>query len=48
MTPAPLAHRQAGMGLHTADGLRKHLTAGERDGFLPRPSELNVPSALSA
>jgi len=34
MTPAPLAHRQAGMGLHTADGLRKYLTAGERDGFL--------------
>src|SRR3954447_1318792 len=22
------------MGLHTADGLRKYLTAGERDGFL--------------
>src|SRR4051794_20320196 len=28
------APRQAGMGLHTADGLRKYLTAGERDGFL--------------
>jgi integrase/recombinase XerD len=26
--------RQAGMGLHTAEGLRKYLTAGERDGFL--------------
>jgi hypothetical protein len=28
-TPAP----QTGMQLHTADGLRKYLTAGERDGF---------------
>jgi hypothetical protein len=26
--------RQIGMQLHTADGLRKYLTAGERDGFL--------------
>jgi integrase/recombinase XerD len=29
-SPAP----QIGMQLHTADGLRKYLTAGERDGFL--------------
>src|SRR4051812_17867943 len=29
--PAP---RQAGMGLHTAEGLRKYLTAGEREAFL--------------
>src|SRR3954451_2772485 len=28
------AARQPGMRLHTADGLRKYLTAGERDGFL--------------
>ena len=29
----------SGMGLHTADGARKYLTAGERDGFL-RQAEL--------
>lgn len=31
-SPAP----QIGMGLHTADGARKYLTAGERDAFLAR------------
>ena len=30
---------QSGMGLHTADGARKYLTAGERDAFL-RQAEL--------
>jgi integrase/recombinase XerD len=34
-SPAP----QTGMGLHTADGARKYLTAGERDTFL-REAEL--------
>jgi integrase/recombinase XerD len=28
------APRQTGMGLHTTEGLRKYLTAGERDAFL--------------
>jgi integrase len=32
--PGASGPRQTGMGLHTADGLRKYLTAGERDGFL--------------
>ena len=32
---APAPHvSQSGMQLHTADGARKYLTAGERDGFL--------------
>ena len=35
--PAPATG--SGMGLHTADGARKYLTAGERDGFL-RQAEL--------
>jgi hypothetical protein len=34
-SPAP----QTGMQLHTADGIRKYLTAGERDAFL-REAEL--------
>ncbi|HEY0421297.1 MAG TPA: hypothetical protein VGC80_17410 [Acetobacteraceae bacterium] len=34
-SPAP----QTGMGLHTADGARKYLTAGEREAFL-REAEL--------
>jgi len=32
--PAITKPPQAGMGLHTADGVRKYLTAGERDAFL--------------
>ncbi len=36
-SPSPAA--QGGMGLHTADGARKYLTAGERDAFL-RQAEL--------
>ena len=36
-SPSPAA--QGGMGLHTADGARKYLTAGERDAFL-REAEL--------
>ena len=35
--PAPVL--SSGMGLHTADGARKYLTAGERDAFL-REAEL--------
>jgi integrase/recombinase XerD len=31
---SPTAAAQTGMQLHTADGLRKYLTAGERDAFL--------------
>jgi integrase len=33
-TESPLAVPQTGMHLHTADGARKYLTAGERDAFL--------------
>jgi len=36
-SPSPAA--QTGMGLHTANGARKYLTAGERDAFL-RQAEL--------
>ena len=36
-TPAP-PPPSATMGLHTADGVRKYLTAGERDAFLRQPS----------
>jgi hypothetical protein len=32
--PSPPPVPQAGMQLHTADGARKYLTAGERDAFL--------------
>jgi len=32
--PSPAPRAQAGMQLHTADGARKYLTAGERDAFL--------------
>jgi integrase/recombinase XerD len=33
--PSPAPHAsQSGMQLHTVDGARKYLTAGERDGFL--------------
>ena len=31
---APVTVRSAGMGLHTVDGLRKYVTAGEREAFL--------------
>ncbi len=37
--PSPAPAVSAGMGLHTADGARKYLTAGERDAFL-REAEL--------
>jgi hypothetical protein len=33
-TEAPSPATQTGMQLHTADGIRKYLTAGERDAFL--------------
>ena len=33
-TTAKTTGRPAGIGLHTAEGLRKYLTAGERDSFL--------------
>ena len=31
---APVTVRSAGMGLHTVEGLRKYVTAGEREAFL--------------
>jgi hypothetical protein len=37
-TPAP-PPPPAAMGLHTADGARKYLTAGERDAFLRAAEE---------
>ena len=37
--PFPAPAVSSGMGLHTADGARKYLTAGERDAFL-REAEL--------
>ncbi len=33
-TTAPVTVRSTGMGLHTVEGLRKYVTAGERDAFL--------------
>lgn len=33
-TTAPVAARSTGMGLHTVEGLRKYVTAGEREAFL--------------
>ena len=33
-TTAPVAVRSTGMGLHTVEGLRKYVTAGEREAFL--------------
>src|ERR1700750_2461285 len=33
-TAKPAPRPQVGMSLHTADGARKYLTAGERDAFL--------------
>lgn len=33
-SPSPAPQVQAGMQLHTADGARKYLTAGEREAFL--------------
>ena len=32
--PSPVLRAQASMQLHTVDGARKYLTAGERDAFL--------------
>ena len=33
-TTAPITVRSSGMGLHTVEGLRKYMTAGEREAFL--------------
>ena len=33
-TTAPVTLRSTGMGLHTVEGLRKYVTAGEREAFL--------------
>ena len=38
-SPAP----QTGMQLHTADGIRKYLTAGERDAFLREADQADRP-----
>ena len=40
--PSPAPSR-SGMGLHTVDGVRKYLTAGERDAFLRQAEQADGP-----